>query len=340
MATKSDAIQTLASEISAELKADILFINGGIDSPIDHELIRLVVKRKRHPDVLAILTTEGGDADAGFRMSRCLQSCYRKFTAVVPGWCKSAGTLICIGAHDLMIGDLGELGPLDVQLAKPDELGAVSSGLTIDSSFRSLQTVAFSMFEGFMLDVINKSGGRITTQTAADLSARLTTGLLSPVFEQLDPMKIGEDFRSTRIAEEYAGRLDGHAQNLSNASVDAIESLVRGYPSHGFVIDRTEAKVLFRNVQEIEGKLKDLMGLMGSNVINPRSLRKSQQPVVMYLNEEAKDHVSAAATPAPAGGARKSGGSKGAKPENGSGEPVPPASAAGDGDITIPEQRG
>ena len=110
---RKEAVQTLANAFSAEMKADILVINGGMEGGIDRALIKLVVERKnRYPDVFLILTTEGGDASAAFRMARCLQSCYGRFTVVIPGWCKSAGTLICVGAHNLLIGDLGELGPL------------------------------------------------------------------------------------------------------------------------------------------------------------------------------------------------------------------------------------
>lgn len=106
--TRKEAVKALADEISAEMMADILFINGGIEGGIDRLVIKQVTERKRYKDVLLILTTEGGDANAGFRMARCLQSCYGRFTVVVPGWCKSAGTLICVGAHNLLIGDLGE----------------------------------------------------------------------------------------------------------------------------------------------------------------------------------------------------------------------------------------
>lgn len=247
---------------------------------------------------------------------------------VIPGWCKSAGTLICIGAHNLLIGDLGELGPLDVQLAKPDELGLISSGLTIDSSFRSLQTVAFGMFETFMLEVIKKSGGIITTKTAAELSASLTTGLLSSIFGQMDPMKIGEDYRSTRIAEDYAARLDAHTHNLeSDEEVNAIELLVRGYPSHGFVIDRTEAAELFHNVAPIEGRLKDLIDLMGSTVIHPRST----QPFMAYVNTEAADVPAKPSTP---NGSRRPGNGKKPEPKV-SGDEIPPNPSEGDGEIAI-----
>lgn len=192
------------------------------------------------------------------------------------------------------------------------------------------------MFETFMLEVIKKSGGVITTKTAAELSATLTTGLLSPIFGQMDPMKIGEDYRSTRIAEDYAARLDAHALNLeTDDEVNAIELLVRGYPSHGFVIDRTEASELFHNVEPIEGKLKQMIDLMGSDVINPRSPHRSQPPVVTFLNSEAKDHVPAQPKSA-ANGPRSPGLGKKPEPKNGgSGDAVPANSPKGDGNIAV-----
>jgi hypothetical protein len=191
-----------------------------------------------------------------------------------------------------------------------------------------------------MLEVINKSGGVITTKTAAELSANLATGMLAPIFGQMDPMKIGEDFRSTRIAEEYSGRLDAHAQNLvRNASFQAIDSLVRGYPSHGFVIDRTEAKALFRNVHPIEGKMKELIDVLGANVVAPRSSSRSQPTIMMYLNQEANEAANVPAEPQqPANVARQPSGRAKSGTGDGPGRSVPPAPPKGDRDITIPEQ--
>ena len=270
---RAEQLKAAAARIAKEADADILFINSSMDGGIDTDVIQKVCARKRRKNVVLILVTEGGSADSAFRIARCLQECYETFTVVVPGWCKSAGTLICIGAYDLIIGDLGELGPLDVQLAKPDELGLISSGLTIDLAFRSLQSVAFQMFETFLLDTLRKSGGRIITKTAAELAASITVGLLSPIFEQMDPMKIGEDFRSTRIAEQYALRLDAHQRALNlihDDDVDAIEALVRGYPSHGFVIDRTEAESLFHRVSPLDGTLAEVVnGLADALIRHP-----------------------------------------------------------------------
>ncbi len=71
------------------------------------------------------------DADVAYRIARCLQHRYERITAVISGQCKSAGTLLAIGAHELAFSDHGELGPLDVQLRKADDMWAATSGLTV-----------------------------------------------------------------------------------------------------------------------------------------------------------------------------------------------------------------
>lgn len=278
----------LAKDAGTEGDCDILLISGGMEPELAEVVCALIDdKDEERKAILAfVLTTEGGDADAAFKIARSIQRYYEKSIAVVPGWCKSAGTLVCIAANELHMGRHGELGPLDVQLAKPDDLGGRASGLTFDSAFRSLQTSGFNMFEKFFLDTIRRSGGRITTKTSAEIASNVTTGLLAPVFAQFDPNKIGDDYRSTRVAEEYAARLNMKPRNLkSDETVDGIGQLVHGYPSHGFVIDREEASELFVKVQPIRGAMKALTDALGEMARAPRSSSRSEAPLASFLTD-------------------------------------------------------
>nr|WP_241877980.1 hypothetical protein [Psychrobacter sp. PraFG1]UNK04387.1 hypothetical protein MN210_08465 [Psychrobacter sp. PraFG1] len=62
-----------------------------------------------HPKTVdLVLSTYGGDPDAGFRIARCLQHYFEDgITLYVPHYCKSAGTLIAIGASELVLSDGG-----------------------------------------------------------------------------------------------------------------------------------------------------------------------------------------------------------------------------------------
>ena len=83
---------------------------------------------------------------------------------------------------------------------------------------------------------------------AGELASQLACGVVEPLYAQIDPNRIGEMQRAIQIAHEYGTRLDGHGSNLKEGALDA---LVAGYPSHSFVIDRKEARNLFKSVQPL-----------------------------------------------------------------------------------------
>jgi hypothetical protein len=152
-----------------------------------------------------------------------------------------------MGAHELVISDDGELGPVDVQLSKKDTLGGYESGLTVLTALNSLHEKAYLAWEHFFLEMEKKSEGSITLKTAADVAAELTTGLFSPVYQQIDPLQLGEAARSMLIGNEYGKRLNRVSHNLRP---NALDRLVAEYPDHGFVIDRSEAEILFYRVRK------------------------------------------------------------------------------------------
>lgn len=164
-----DSIRTLAHEVSRGCKADVYLYSGGIDEPFDYGLIGKAKKHKAHPNAILILTTNGGSADSAYRMMRSLRALYEdgKITVFIPAFCKSAGTLMAIGSDEIVMADISELGPLDVQLRKPDEVGEYSSGLTPLQALSALRAEAFNCFEQHFLTLREKSGRQITAKTAA-----------------------------------------------------------------------------------------------------------------------------------------------------------------------------
>lgn len=282
----ADELKEVANALSEAMDADLLVFNYELMPPVDIQLMRIVAQRPRRKNIVLFLTTEGGLSDSGFRIMRFLQSRYERVTVVVAGWCKSGGTLMCIGAHELILGDLGELGPLDVQIVKADEMDERKSGLVAEAAFEKLQEESFKFFMNFVKDIGN-SDYRVTLKTAFDMAARMTIGVVQPIFDKLDPVTIGEDYRSNRLASAYADRLNIHSKNLiRTAEFDALEHLLSGYYSHGFDIDLKEAENLFKNVKALSGEMLEIVGFLGSDAIWPRSRRRDQDPRLEFLNDE------------------------------------------------------
>jgi len=247
----------LARRIGDAHNADVILYSGAIEDDNVDELIR-VVKRStgrtpRRSNVILLLATRGGSADAAFRLARCLQNRYRHFTLFVYGRCKSAGTLIAIGAHELVLADFGEFGPLDVQLGKNDELFEEVSGLNITQALNSLNTRTHNYFTEILLTVRSGSRGQISTKLAAEIASRLAIGVYERIYSQIDPGQLGAMERAMHIASDYGERLKS-----PNVKPGTIDRLISGYSSHAFVIDLKEAKTLFHKVRNADRTEEEL----------------------------------------------------------------------------------
>lgn len=262
-----DKLPGIASRFN-DADNELLIYNGAIYRPKDQEIIELCENKDRKENITVLLVTEGGDPDAAYRISRCLQDRYEQFTCIVSGYCKSAGTLLAVGAHEVVFGRHGELGPIDMQMSKKDELFETQSGLTVMASLRSLHERGLSAFEHFFLNIRRRSQEQITTKTTSEIASSMVGRLFAPIYAQIDPIHLGEAERETAIAREYARRL---ARKSENISFDNIDRMIGQFPSHGFAIDCVEAAALFNNVREpneLEGELIDALGDLA---IVPRS---------------------------------------------------------------------
>lgn len=274
-------IRQAADAVAEAADSDVLLLNGPMTRPLDFRIIDLCASRTRRANVFLMLVTEGGDADPAYRIARCLQEHYERFSLFVSGYCKSAGTLVALGAHEIVISDYGELGPLDVQMSKEDELGATRSGLTVLSALSTLQVKAYDAFEYFLLETKKRGGGFITTRTAIRVATDLAGSLFAPIYEHVDAMHIGEADRSLRIAHRYGELL---LESSQNCKPDALDELTSSYPSHGFIIDRSQAETLFNNVRPPSQNEDVLAERLGPAARDP--VRQPQSTLLGFLNSE------------------------------------------------------
>ena len=244
-----------ANEIAKENNTDVILFVGPITRVSAKTLIGICNETNRRKNVLLIMETYGGNADAGYQIARCLQDKYENFAIFIRGMCKSSGTLIALGANELIMNDNGELGPLDVQMSKKDELWESQSGHIVGTAIDYLQNRAFNSFADFFRKIIAGDFGNISLKTAANLASELTRGLYGPIFEQVDPMHAGEAGRATLIAYHYGTRL---VEKSKICEMDVLGQLIYNYPSHGFVIDRDESKDLFKKVRKPSGNESNL----------------------------------------------------------------------------------
>jgi hypothetical protein len=270
---KPNEIHRLLERLAKREDSDIYLFNAGIwDEQVDKFRSVVCGKTPKRANAIVFLTTLGGNPDAAYRMGACLQRHYANIAFYIFGPCKSAGTLAALAAKSIVLGDFGELGPLDVQLVKPDEIIPTSSGLDIFQALAVITNSAFEAFERYFLNLVERSQGSISTKTGAEIASGLAVGLFGPMTAQIDPERLGEVQRAINIANAYGSRLD-----KGNLKANALEKLVQGYPTHGFVIDLDEAKTIFRQVRNAD----QLERRIGTNI--PFVRRVAKDAVVFDL---------------------------------------------------------
>ena len=281
-----------AKQFAKETDNDFLLVSGPIDYQMQDAVVsKLKERTKKKKNLTFLLCTPGGSADSAYRIARAFQDQYESVNAFIAGWCKSAGTLCVLGANNLIMSDESELGPLDVQISKRDEIGERDSGLVVSEALRSLENQAFTTFENILLHIKQRSDGTISFKMAAEIAANLAGGLFEPIYRQIDPEKLGATARSLTVANEYGKRLNVKGKNLKGNS---LQLLGVGYPSHGFVIDRREAERLFSRVRKPTALELELVAGIG-----PYASVPSEQPLVQFLNpieKEENDESNDAAT--------------------------------------------
>lgn len=201
-------------------KYQLIFLydeNNSINSWVADSIYQVISANEvNDKDVLLIIHSNGGEVEPAYLISKaCKELSKKKFIVAIPRKAKSAATLISLGADEIHMGRMSELGPIDPQLRNMPVLGTQQ-----------------------------------TIETLAQLSVDFP-GASSMVAQYLSntlrPQDIGYFSRIAESAKQYAERLlDDKASILpegKNPSVVA-HALVYDYKDHGFVIDKDEATKL------------------------------------------------------------------------------------------------
>jgi hypothetical protein len=132
----------------------------------------------------------------------------------------------------------------------------------------------------------------------------MASNLLSPVYAQINPDVVGNDFRDLNVALQYGARL---ISNSENADLSTVLHLVNHYPSHDFIIDNEEAAGLFKNVDQPEEELYKLIGYLGEAAYNepdspdvrPLTIRSDEEKESLGESDDGKpEQADATATDA------------------------------------------
>lgn len=263
-----DEVFQLVQELEKIRKIpQFIFIAGIMRTPIilvRQEVQKFVDKNADVKEIDFILESPGGSADLAYMLIRVLRENFEKVNIIIPFWAKSAATLFALGGSTIIMDEFGQFGPLDVQLKVDDELpdSEPISGLIDEYSLTTVENRGIELYQRMMLTLLKRSNNQNKDQVDIDIRIKKTIlskqvfeyifNLYKPLFEQIDPYKIGEKSRSLAIAERYAERIleEYNKENLKVSIEDIVDFMVHDCPDHGYIVDYSIMSKFLVNVKK------------------------------------------------------------------------------------------
>jgi len=195
-----------------------------------------------------LLYSPGGHPEIAYQVMKFFRGRYKTVNVIVPLGAKSAATLMCLGADKIYMGELAELGPIDIQLDDIVEQGGKTfSPLDEFKSMEYMRDLAIEWIDYYANVMLAKY--EIGIHEGLRDAVPLVSNLMRPIFEQIDPIEMGGNRRAIAISEEYAKRMLAISGN-PNAR-DIVRHMVWEYPSHDFDIDFEEAEQIGLPVERL-----------------------------------------------------------------------------------------
>lgn len=228
---------------------------GDLDRSVYYEVARQVDQllpggqRGAHLDIW--LHSPGGDIHAAYKLAYFLRERFSTVHVVVPDYAKSAATLLSLAGERIYMGPGAELGPLDVQDRREGDdrmHSTLDTANAMSTIFRDSLTLALE--SGPLL--LHTTG--LARDRTIDHLLDFTAAFTRPLVEKIDPEEMLSASTSLLLSIEYASRLFSDVHDVTKDAAQPLASaLVTQYPTHGHVIDRTEAREVLRlPVHELE----------------------------------------------------------------------------------------
>ena len=196
---------------------EVIFLyddNNSISTFHSNRIYQAAKDLDKKKNILMVIQSGGGQIEPAYLISKtCKRLSKSKFNVAIPRKAKSAATLISLGANEIHMGLLSELGPIDPQFGGFPALGLANA----------MEKIA-EMSEKY--------------PKASDMFAKYLT-------DNINIQHLGLFERINESATQYASRLlEGKSFPDGHTSQSLSDHFTNHYKDHSFVIDADEATTL------------------------------------------------------------------------------------------------
>jgi len=220
-----------------------------LTTQIAQDVVRIMyrhLKKIGYQDKIDLfLYTTGGDLMAPIRIVHLLREHSKSFEVLVPHRAMSAGTLLCLGADNIVMGSLGELSPVDPSTANDfNPQDSLNPSARIPISVEDVKAY---------LDLAKEQAGIKSEEKTVEVFKALTN--------QVNPIALGNVHRvysEIRILVESLLKTHMKSENAQLKIAQIVEALTNKY-THDYPMCRQEAAEIGLKVSEPKPEIEDLM---------------------------------------------------------------------------------
>ncbi|MCG3208346.1 MAG: hypothetical protein FOGNACKC_01949 [Anaerolineae bacterium] len=203
-----------------------------------YEQLRLI---GRVPQIDLFLHSSGGQTEIPWRLITLIRDFCDRFGVLIPALAHSAATHLAMGADEIVMGPLSELGPVDPARAHPLLPSPKESGVPMAVSVQDLR---------HCVEFVKKEVG--------DSSPEAIAAVIAALFEKIHPLAIGAIQQSYALARLISKKaLSTHMNPLTEQ--EQIDQIVHTLSdecfSHHYRIGWKEAKEIGLKVNYAEDEL-------------------------------------------------------------------------------------
>ena len=203
----------------------------GMETRIARDILPLLYEHLRRigqaEEIALYLYTVGGDTLAGWGIVNLIREYCERYVVIVPFRCLSTGTLMALGANEILMAPGAQLSPVDPSVSSPFNPPAPGSQ---QGGPASLLPVSVEDVVGYV-DFIEQAGVK---------SEEAVASLLGVLADRVHPLSLGAVHRAREQVKTLAKKLLMN-QIESEAHADAIVESLTNLPSHSYMIHRREA---------------------------------------------------------------------------------------------------
>jgi len=262
--------KTLIKEIEKIRGSKVIVYFLGPNSNIAQDAVEVLynhLKNLGKVDKLDLfLHTFGGILEIPSKIVSIMREFSNKFSVMIPYRAHSAGTLIALGADEIVMGRMSELTPVDPQTRSP---------LNPKDPKGEITFVAVQDLISFFKFVDN-------------LGIEKKDEIFKSLLDNLHPLVIGTVNRSWSLIKHIINRLLSYSNYKDEEKEIIIELFSGGLPSHNYLITREEAKEILKD--KVTFASEDMDNIMWDLYIQYMILLNPKVPYVFdpQFNREVK----------------------------------------------------